>query len=786
MKFDKKVEEVFAAADAAASAKKLRSYGTPHVMLCLMETKDFQSSYTGEFDAFRKSVEAAVKMYACPPVAGLQGYDLVSIKNVVLPDIYKRYGAAIKTDVITLGHLFLGLCAEVNSDSVEPFCLDYYLEINGVDKMEVFFNLITYCDVDSDDVDFDKLKNYRYTINIDAKDVSRSTYKKSDECEEKKTSTASGRTAMHGKSMAGLENFCTDLIEKAKTYDKPFIGREDVIQRTMQVLCKAEKSNPVHVGEPGVGKSAVTKGLAKMILENKVPDILKGSKLYELDITALVAGTCYRGDFEKRIKMVLDELSKIDKVILFIDEIHMIIGAGSGESSPMDAANILKPYLTEGNIKFIGATTYNEYSRYIEKDPALMRRFQKIDISEPSVKDAIKIIDGLKEHYEKYHGLEYTDAAIRASVELTARHIHDRRLPDKAIDMIDEAGAFVNVTPGHPAIVDENDVEEIISQICKIPRKSLEKDELNTVSDLEKILNTKVFGQGEAIEAVAESIKLSKSGLADENKPIGAFLFVGPSGVGKTELAKQLADSMSMKLIRFDMSEYADSLTVSKLIGSSAGYVGYEEGGLLTNALLKDPHCVLLLDEIEKAHPDIFKTFLQMFDYGMLTDNKGRKVDCRQAIIIMTSNAGVENASKPALGFLQTDSVNTDAITDAVNKLFRVEFRNRLTGIITFNGLNEEMSVLVVKKELNTLKEKLAKKGIKATFTEACIKKLAKEGTSYEFGARNLQRLIDTEIKKKFVTEIINKTPEKEYIVDVADDKYALTPVKETETVTIA
>ncbi len=514
-----------------------------------------------------------------------------------------------------------------------------------------------------------------------------------------------------------------------------------------------------------------------------MPDVLKGSKLYELDLTALIAGTCYRGDFEKRIKSVLDELNKMDKPILFIDEIHMLIGAGAAGSGNMDAANILKPYLTEGKIKFIGATTYNEYTQYIEKDPALMRRFQKIEIEEPCVEDAIQILNGLKEHYEKYHKITYTNEAIRASVEMTAKYIHDRFLPDKAIDMIDEAGAYVNVTPSHTAVVDVDDIEEILCSVCKIPKKAMVKEEYETVVNIEETLNAKVFGQKEAVNAVSEAIKLAKSGLGDENKPIGSFLFVGPSGVGKTELAKQIANELSLKLIRFDMSEYTEQHSVAKLIGSPAGYVGYEDGGLLTKELLKNPHCVLLLDEVEKAHPDIFKTFLQMFDYGMLTDNKGHKVDCRQTLVIMTSNAGVAEASKPALGFGSSNTVNVSAVTDAVNRMFPVEFRNRLSAIVTFNGLDEGMAVLVTKKELDILSEKLAKKNIKVNFSEECIKKIAKEGTSFEYGARNLQRMIDEKIKKMFVKEILSGTAVKECDLKVIEDQYVIVPVLEKETI---
>ena len=780
MKFDAKVTEVLNNAETLAKAKGLKSYGMPHIMMALMDKDDFKSSYSGNYSRLENFVSSQMKLYSYPAVSGLKGYDASMLYNKCLPDSFNRFKKILDMKDISLAHLFWCLCAKCDT-----FSLDDFMKENGVDKIEVFFNLATYCDMDSDKLNIEDIENFIYIVTpTEVRYVKKRDEEEEGSSEEDRDPIASlfgapRRSAATTSKKGALNEFCIDLIEKAKTYDKPFIGREDVILRTEQVLCKAEKSNPVHVGEPGVGKSAVTKGLAKMILEDKVPDVLKGSKLYELDLTALVAGTCYRGDFEKRIKMVLDSLSKMEKPILFIDEIHMLIGAGSGGSGNMDAANILKPYLTEGKIKFIGATTYREYSQYIQKDPALERRFQKIEIAEPSVEDAIKIIEGLKEHYEAYHKLTYTDAAIRASVELTAKHIHDRFLPDKAIDMIDEAGAYVNVTPSHAKVVDVDDIETILFSICKIPKKSMAKEEFKIVANMEESLSKRIFGQDQAIKVVSDAIKMQKSGLGDDTKPIGSFLFVGPSGVGKTELAKQLAEELSLKLIRFDMSEYTEAHSVAKLIGSPAGYVGYDDGGLLSSALMKNPHSVLLLDEIEKAHPEVYKMFLQMFDYGMITDNKGRKIDCRNTIIIMTSNAGVADAAKPALGFGNSDKVNTGAVTEAVNRIFPVEFRNRLSAIVTFNGINEDMAILVTKKELNLLSEKLKKKGIEVTFTENCIKKIAKDGVSYEYGARNLQRMIDEKIKKMFVKMILEKTVAPKCTVDVVGDKFNVIPIEE-------
>lgn len=782
MKLNAKAMEILNKTEEAAKKNKLTAYGIPHVLLKMYEEPEFVKAYTGNLDALKRITKMGATIYSYPAEkkvgGGLMGYDLTSVCNKVLYNLHTFLSAEIPTEDITVAHLFLGLCAEYEEFHVEDF-----MEANGVNKMEIFVNLLmAYGDL-TDKPDVSSLKNRQYKINMEKRIVSCCTKEKEDYEKEAKEvereaeeilKRAGASEAAGEKPKKALKKYCVDLIEKAKSYHKPFIGREDVIQRTMQVLCKAEKSNPIHLGEPGVGKSAVTKGLAKMILEDNVPEILKGSKLYELDLTALLAGTCYRGDFENRIKAVLDELDQLEKPILFIDEIHMLIGAGNGGTGSMDAANILKPYLTDSKIKFIGATTYKEYTQFIEKDPALMRRFQKIEIKEPSIEDAIAILDGLKEHYEEYHHVTYSEDAIAAAVELTAKHIHDRYLPDKAIDMIDEAGAYVNVTPGHVPEVTKSDIENIVSTVCKIPKKTMGKDDLKTVSSLEETLNRHVFGQENAITAVSEMIKLSKSGLGNDNKPIGTFLFVGPSGVGKTELAKQIAEAMSLSLIRFDMSEYSEAHSVAKLFGSPAGYVGYDDGGLMTDAILKTPHAVLLLDEIEKAHPDIFKTFLQMFDYGMITDSKGHKVDCRQLIVIMTSNAGVADATKPAIGFGNVETVNHDAISEAVNRLFSIEFRNRLDSIVTFNGLNKEMSIMVAEKELADLKSKLAKKDIEVTFTRNCIEKIAEDGTSYEYGARNLQRLINDKIKRQFVKEIIDGSPAEKYVVDVDGNNFSI------------
>ena len=579
-------------------------------------------------------------------------------------------------------------------------------------------------------------------------------------------------------------DFITDLVEKVKDYDKPFVGRDDVIENAMRILSRRDKCNPVFVGEPGVGKTAITYGLARKILNDEVPDRLKNARLFSVDLAGMLAGSKYRGEFEERLKMLLEGVvEEYKNPILFFDEIHTIVGAGASTESSLDAANIIKPFLTEGNIKFIGATTYDEYRTNIEKDKALERRFQRVTVEEPSIDDAITILTGLKEAYESYHNVEYDNKAVEAAVKMSVKYINDRFLPDKAIDLLDEAGAYAEIHPELGKKITEKSIENVLTKICKIPKVEADKNEMKTLRSLDKNLESKVFGQKEAIDQITAAIRLSKSGLADEEKPIGSFLFVGPSGVGKTELAKQLARELEIDFVRFDMSEYQEKHTVAKLIGAPAGYVGYEDGGALTEAIRKTPHCVLLFDEIEKAHPDIFKTFLQVMDYGKLADNKGRKADFRNCIIIMTSNEGATVVNRASsIGFTTKKAsgkdVNVDGVMEAVNKLFAPEFRNRLSKIIVFNGMDEEIGKMVVKKELKLLNERLKTKKISATFTDACVDELVKRGVSKEYGAREIQRAVNENIKELFVREIINERNLTDCTVDYANEQFVINPVK--------
>ncbi|HEY5497063.1 MAG TPA: AAA family ATPase, partial [Syntrophales bacterium] len=555
-----------------------------------------------------------------------------------------------------------------------------------------------------------------------------------------------------------LATFTTELVQKAKAGElDPLIGREDVIERTMQVLCRRYKNNPVHVGEAGVGKTAITEGLAQLIAQDKVPKPLKGAKIYSLDMGALLAGTRYRGDFEERLKKVIAELQKIQNVVLFIDEIHTIVGAGTASGGAMDASNILKPALTSGKMKCIGATTYDEYRKFMEKDRALSRRFQSIDIPEPSVEDTVSILEGLKDRYESYHQVSYTEEALRAAVELSARHINERYLPDKAIDVMDEAGAkarlyredqegTITITPA--------DMEMIVARMARIPEKSVSSSESTQLRFLDLDLKTQIFGQDQAIDMVVQAIRRSRAGFGDNNKPVASLLFAGPTGVGKTELARQLALSMGIPLHRYDMSEYQEKHTVSRLVGAPPGYVGFEEGGLLTEAIRKSPHAVLLLDEIEKAHPDIFNTLLQVMDYATLTDSNGRKADFRNVIIIMTSNAGARDIGRVEIGFGDR-LISRKAVTEAIKKIFTPEFRNRLDAVVTFNGLTREDVINIVKKQLREFQKQLDEKEITLEMTEAAIDWLADRGYSDDFGARQIARLIQEKVKNFFVDEVL-------------------------------
>lgn len=553
----------------------------------------------------------------------------------------------------------------------------------------------------------------------------------------------------------------------------PLIGREAELERTMQVLCRKDKNNPLHVGEPGVGKTALIYGLTALIERGEVPERLRGAHVYMMDMGTMVAGTQFRGDFEKRIKMVMEGLAQEGNAILCIDEIHNLIGAGRNGDASLDASNMLKPYLESGAIRFIGSTTYDEYNRYIAKQKSLVRRFQQIDIAEPSIDDAIRIVEGLRPSYEKFHGVKYAAGVVEFAVRSAAKHIRDRFLPDKAIDLIDEAGAYRETHPlttQKRQTVDRRLVTDILARVCKIDAEALKEQSNDALRTLESDIKKEIFGQDEAVARVVEAVQMSKAGLADDTKPMASLLFVGPTGVGKTEVARVLSERMGMKLVRFDMSEYAEKHAVAKLIGSPAGYVGYEDGGLLTAAVRKTPNCVLLFDEIEKAHPDIFNIFLQMMDYAALTDNHGERADFRNAVIIMTSNAGAQYASRASIGF--TGSVSRgDAMLTTVKKTFKPEFINRLTDIVVFHDMSRQMASLILDKKLAQLQAKLSAKNVTLRLSAEARELLLTKGFTPEYGARELDRVIGSMLKPLLMREILFGKLKKsgDAVVDVKD-----------------
>jgi ATP-dependent Clp protease ATP-binding subunit ClpA len=603
--------------------------------------------------------------------------------------------------------------------------------------------------------------------------------------------TKGGEAAVK-KGQEALSAYCVNLNKKAQAGKiDPLIGRDLEIERTIQILCRRSKNNPLYVGDPGVGKTAIAEGLARRIVKNEVPDVLSNAVIYSLDMGALLAGTRYRGDFEERLKAVVSELEAIEGAVLFIDEIHTVIGAGATSGGSMDASNLLKPALATGALRCIGSTTYKEYRTHFEKDRALVRRFQKIDVNEPTIDDAIKILEGIKPYYEAHHRVRYTHDAIKAAVELSARYIGDRKLPDKAIDVIDEVGAARMLLPESKRrkTVTVKDVEDIVAKIARVPPKSVSTNDMAVLKTLQRDLSTLVFGQDNAIEQLSSAIKLARAGLREPEKPIGCYLFSGPTGVGKTEVARQLSKILGIELIRFDMSEYMERHSISRLIGAPPGYVGFDQGGLLTDSVDQHPHCVLLLDEIEKAHPDLYNILLQVMDHGKLTDHNGKNVDFRNVILIMTTNAGASDMAKAAIGFGRESREGED--TEAIQRMFTPEFRNRLDSIITFAGLTPEVVSRVVDKFIIQLETQLGDRDVTILLTDEARRWLAEKGYDKNYGARPLSRVIQEHIKRPLAEELLFGRLSKGGVVKVAvgEDKTKLSfefeeggkPVREPE-----
>jgi ATP-dependent Clp protease ATP-binding subunit ClpA len=559
-----------------------------------------------------------------------------------------------------------------------------------------------------------------------------------------------------GEGGSALEKYTTNLNRLAQDGRiDPLIGRKLEVERTIEILCRRRKNNPLYVGEAGVGKTAIAEGLARLIVEGKVPEVLADCTIFALDMGALIAGTKYRGDFEKRLKGVITELKKLPGAVLFIDEIHTVIGAGAASGGVMDASNLIKPVLSNGEIRCIGSTTYSEYRGIFEKDHALARRFQKIDVVEPSVAETIDILFGLKPRFEEHHGITYADAALRAAAELAARHINERHLPDKAIDVVDEAGARARLKPvaEREAVVEVRHIEDVVARMARIPAKSVSISDKEVLRNLERNLKLVIFGQDKAIEALGAAIKMARSGLGEARKPVGSFLFAGPTGVGKTEVTRQLAIAMGVEFLRFDMSEYMERHTVSRLIGAPPGYVGFDQGGLLTEAIAKHPHCVLLLDEVEKAHPDVFNLLLQVMDHGTLTDNNGRKADFRHVIIVMTTNAGAQEMARPSIGFTHADNA-TDGM-EAIRRIFSPEFRNRLDAVIQFASLDTATIERVVDKLILEVEAQLEQKGVTISLDDAARRWVAEKGYDPKMGARPMARTIQEHIKRPLAEELL-------------------------------
>lgn len=728
------VQAVINSAWYEAKNRNHEYFTAEHVLytaLSFEKSRDILQSCGIDTDALGEELEGYFEKHI-PTVKDLDPFQTVGLQTVIERTMIHMEAAG--KDIIEIGDLLVSIL------ELDESYGSFYLKKAGLEKLALLEHLSHHMDEEDLDLEEDDEEDFEF--------VKEHIQSESSEKKPKK------------KKQSNLDKYTTDLTALATEGKlEPLIGREPEIERTIQVLSRRLKNNPVHVGDPGVGKTAVTEGLAQRIVAGDVPGPLKDYSIFSLDMGSLLAGTKYRGDFEERMKLVINELEEMDKAILFIDEIHTIIGAGAVSGGAMDASNLLKPALVRGSLKCIGSTTFDEYKKHFEKDHALVRRFQKIDIREPSTDEALEILKGLRSVYEQHHGVMYSNEALQSAVDLSDQYINERKLPDKAIDVIDEAGAWKRLFSeknGDTLIpeVTEKDIELVISKIAGIPEKSVSVSETEKLKSLESILKKAIYGQDPAVSAVVKAVKRSRAGFRNPDKPVASFLFVGPTGVGKTELARKLADELGIALHRFDMSEYQEKHTVSRLIGSPPGYVGFEEGGLLTDSVRKTPHAVLLLDEIEKAHRDVYNILLQMMDYATVTDNMGRKADFRNVIIIMTSNAGASELGKAVIGF-GDNMVQVGSIEKAVEKTFAPEFRNRLDQVVLFDRLDQKIVEKIVVKELSHFQEMLDTKNVSLKVSDQCISWLAEKGYSPEFGARNIARLVEEKIKTIFVDQVL-------------------------------
>ena len=674
-------------------------------------------------------------------LAGQEVLDAPHLIQVIFnhPEMYACYALtqALHSSNPSDEDLFLKLlkrsCAFNNSfddeDDELSLCSDYIRVFGDAECIDTPIEIVSDNEAIDDDDD-EEYENYEYEFPL-----------------------SDGQSSLSGSEEISWRNY-VKVIQFDPQKHNPLIGREAEIARTLQVLCRKEKNNPLHLGDPGVGKTAIIYGIADMLSHNKAPKRILGTTIYQLDLSSLVSGTQYRGEFEKRVKAVMDGILKEGNAIVYIDGIHNIVGTGATGESHVDAANLLKPYFENSEIQFIGSTTFADFKRSLANSPSITRYFQQIDIPEPSVDEAINILRGLKSRFERFHGVTYTDDAIEYAVKASARYINNRALPDKAIDLIDEAGAYLELYPNEQMTITKNSISQVLAKVCKVEHLADSNADDEHLDTLYERINAKIYGQDEALKSVVEAVQMSRAGLLEENKPVASLLFVGPTGVGKTEVARVLAHEMGMSLVRFDMSEYAEKHTVAKLIGSPAGYVGYDDGGLLTDAIRRTPNCVLLLDEIEKAHPDIYNILLQVMDYASLTDNHGNKADFRHVILIMTSNAGAQHAGKPAVGFNSTVR-RGDVMAKAVKSTFKPEFINRLSSVVVFNDLSRHMAELILEKRIKELSERLKPNKISLSISSQCREWLLDKGFTPEYGARELDRVISHSLKSKLMREIL-------------------------------